>query len=106
MILTFYQAEEIREHFVSSHEGTPAPTERTPIPMKEISAPTNPPQAKGEEERRGEEKKKVKQKSQDPAPIFKAVKGLEEGDEANKKNKKEEKKTKKKKDKTITRSYK
>ena len=84
------------------HERTPAPT-----PMKEISAPTNPPQAKGEEEeRRGEEKKKEKQKSQNLAPIFKAVKGLEEGDEANKKNKKEERKTKKKKDKMITRSYK
>ena len=81
--------------------------------MEEISAPTNQENAKGEEKKGGEDKKKEKGKSQYLinretnnennrellVPVFEALEGLEEGYQASKKKKKEGKKATKAKDK-------
>ena len=74
------------------------PTERTPIPMEEISALTNQESAKGKKEKGGEDKGKskdlidkeenIEKNREDLAPIPEALKGMEEGHQASKKKKK------------------
>ena len=110
MILTVYQAEDLRARFVWSHEGTPASTEGTPAPEGN-SAPiegTSSVCAKGEGKDKGEDKngenkgesltdreKNIEKNRQLLAPFFDALGDLkeEEPEQAIKKKRKGGKKT-------------
>jgi len=110
LILTVYQAEDLRAQFVCSHEGTPASTEGTPAPegnsapIEGTSTHTDRGGAKGEGKDKGEDKnegesltdreKNIEKNRQLLAPFFDALDDLKEGEpgQAIKKKRKEVKK--------------
>jgi hypothetical protein len=108
LILTSYQAKDVRAKFVCSDEGTPAPTEGTSSPTDGTPAPTDQDSAErvGQKKVHSREKEKKSQYDIDReknieknrevlAPFFEALKGMKVGGAVNAK-KKERKKTEKK----------
>lgn len=98
MILTVYQAEDLRAQFTCSHEGTPAPG--TPAVIEGTSTHTDQDHAKGEGEEKGEEEKggekgqylndrekNIEKNRELLAPFFEALGEGKEGEQAIKKKK-------------------